>query len=522
MNRRLMGLETEYGLYIEGADVADLVDEARALVQSLASNNILWDYRDESPLRDQRGFRAPGLTTNPDDDKIESLSGGERPRSPGDDHVDKILSNGARFYHDHGHPEYSTPECFSVQDLVAHDRAGDELLRRAAQNYQQQTGRTAVIYKNNTDHHGMSYGHHENYLTARQIPFEQLAYGLIPFLVTRILFTGAGKVGMERGSSGAEVFFQLSQRAEFFDTIMSVDTLHRRPLINTRDEPHADSGRWRRLHVICGDANLSEYATALKAGTMALVLDVLEAGYGPPVEIKDPVQAIKDLSTDQEWRWLVRAADNTLIPALDIQRVYWLAAKELFAGRDAETDWLLHEWNLLLNDLENDPRRLSDRVDWAAKRELLESFIKAEDLEWQKNLDLLKSIDLEYHNLDPAHGLFWPLQESGAVKRLTTRESIQHAIEFPPQTTRAFIRGLCVRRFDVRAANWGRVSIFTKGHLVTLNLRDIAGVNLSSFGKELANASSPEDVLNLIEQIEVLATSGGDQDARAQDQRAQR
>ncbi|MBI1730618.1 proteasome accessory factor PafA2 family protein [Candidatus Acetothermia bacterium] len=515
--KRLVGLETEYGLYIDGVDVSDLAEEARALVQCIPSQAV-WDYGDESPLRDVRGFRASSLTTNPDDDEVEKKSSGYRPRSAGENHVDRVLPNGARFYHDHGHPEYSTPECFSVQDLVTHDRAGESILRRAGQTYTQQTGRVASIYKNNTDFHGMSYGQHENYLISREMPFEQLVYGLLPFFVTRILFTGAGKVGVERASGRSEIFYQLSQRAEFLDTIMGVDTLHRRPLVNTRDEPHANSARWRRLHVICGDANLCEYSTALKAGTTALVLDVLERGYGAPVELKDPVQAIREISFDQEWRWIVKVADNTTIPALDIQRAYWLAASELFAGRDEETDWLLREWSQVLSDLEEDPLKLKDRLDWVAKHDLLESFLEAEDLDWQKNLDLLRSLDLEYHNLDLQNGLFWPLEESKSMRRITQNGAIEHAIEFPPSNTRALIRGLCTQRLDVKAANWGRLTLGSGGGAVSIDLRNIADVDLTPFSNQILNVSSPKDVLELLGEIEKQSGSqGGASDARAQD-----
>jgi proteasome accessory factor A len=514
--KRLMGLETEYGLYIDGVDVSDLSEEARALVQCIPSKAV-WDYRDESPLRDVRGFRASGLTTNPDDDEVEKKSGGYHPRSAGEDHVDRVLPNGARFYHDHGHPEYSTPECLSVEDLVAHDRAGECILRRASQIYAEQTGRIASIYKNNTDFHGMSYGHHENYLVSREMPFERLVYGLLPFFATRILFTGAGKVGVERASGQNEIFYQLSQRAEFFDTIMSVDTLHRRPLVNTRDEPHADSEHWRRLHVICGDANLSEYSTALKAGTTALVLDVLERGYGPPVELKDPVSAIREISFDHEWRWIVKVADNTTIPALDIQRVYWLAASELFTGRDEETDWLLREWSQVLDDLEENPLKLKDRLDWVAKHDLLESFLEAEDLDWQKNLDLLRSLDLEYHNLDLNHGLFWPLEENGSMRRISRNEAIERAIDFPPNNTRALIRGLCVQRFNVKAANWGRLTLDAGQESVSVDLRKIADVDLSPFSNQILNVTSPKDVLELLGPIEKQSRNqGGASDARAQ------
>ena len=472
---RLLGLETEYGLYIEGVSVGELTAEARKLVQTI-STQAVWDYRGESPLQDLRGFRASRLTTNPQDEEIERRSAGApEPRSPREDHVDRLLKNGARFYHDHGHPEYSTPECRSLWDLLAHDRAGERIVWAAACRYREETGRSVTVYKNNSDYHGMSYGCHENYLVRRDLPFERLMAGLLPFLVTRILYAGAGKVGCET-CSGSDPdrdgkIYQLSQRAEFFDELASVDTLHRRPLVNTRDEPHADPRRWRRLHVICGDALLSEYAAALKVGTTALVLGVLEHGYGPPLELKDPIATIKSLARNTEGGWRVETRGGKTIPAVDVQRAYLLAAEELFGGRDLETNWVLREWARTLDDLEANPERLSDRLDWAAKRALLSSFLESEGLEWETApLDLLQSLELEYHSLDPHRGLFWALQTEGAMKRILKEKEIERARQIPPRDTRAFLRGLCLQRFEVSAASWGRISLTQERRTIEVDL----------------------------------------------------
>ncbi len=474
---RLLGLETEYGLYIEGVDIGDLTSEARALVSFLPAGPR-WDYRDESPLQDLRGFRAPRLRTNPKDDRYERISHAPRPRTAHEEHVDRVLPNGARLYHDHGHPEYSTPECHSLKDLIAQDRAGERIVWACAKRYEQRTGRAVSVYKNNTDYHGMSYGCHENYLVPRVIPLEQLVNGILPFLVTRILYAGAGKVGTDPQAAGERVIYQLSQRADFFDEILGIDTLHHRPLINTRDEPHADRHKWRRLHVICGDANLSEYATALKMGTTALVLATLEAGYGPPVELKDPVRAIKQISHDQDRHWLVEQISGRTIPAIDIQRAYLRAAQELFAGRDEETDWVLREWESVLDDLEADPRRLKDRLDWVAKRELLESFIESEGAPVKGDLDLLCSLELEYHNLDPERGLSRALERAGALRRWTHEAEIEEAMRRAPQDTRAFLRGLCVQRFEVRSASWSRVMVTHRNRTVELDLKNLVGGTL--------------------------------------------
>nr|BAL54684.1 hypothetical conserved protein [uncultured Acetothermia bacterium]BAL58330.1 proteasome component [Candidatus Acetothermum autotrophicum] len=492
---RLLGIETEYGILIEGIDVTDLVDEARALVQSYAELSAQpWDYRDEDPLRDARGWRAPALTLNPKDERYEKPS--RKHLSASEDHADKVLPNGARFYHDHGHPEYSTPECRSLQELISHDKAGERIVWAAAQSYAQKTGRAVSIFKNNIDYHGMSFGCHENYLVSRRLSFEQLIAGLLPFLVTRVLFAGAGRVGGEN----SWVDYQLSQRADFFTELCSVDTLDRRPLINSRDEPHADATLYRRLHVICGDANFSEYATALKVGTTALVLGTLEAGYGPPGTLKDPVKALKELSRDQTYRWRVALEEEGSIPAIDVQRAYLKAAQELFHHRDAETDWILHEWESVLDDLEADPLRCADRLDWVAKRRLLQTFIESEKLSWRD--EIVRSLDLEYHSLDPERSLFYELQNQGVMRRLVTDEEIVRAMRHAPTDTRAFIRGLCVRRFSeaIRALNWGRITLSQDGQDVLLDLRGLVDGRVGALARAVEGVSTPRELLGIIQQ----------------------
>ncbi len=492
---RLLGIETEYGILIDGVDITDLVDEARALVQSCSEPSAQpWDYRDEDPLRDARGWRAPTLTVNPKDERYEKPS--RKHLSASEDHADRVLSNGARFYHDHGHPEYSTPECQSLREVVAHDKAGERIVWAAAQAYAHRTGRTVSIFKNNIDYHGMSFGCHENYLVSRTLPFEQLIAGLLPFLVTRILFTGAGRVGGEDGW----VDFQLSQRADFFTELCSVDTLDRRPLINSRDEPHADERLYRRLHVICGDANLSEYATALKVGTTALVLATLEAGYGPPGTLKDPIRTLKALSRDASYRWLVELEGAGTISALDVQRAYLKAAQELFRHRDDETDWLLTEWESVLDDLETDPMRCADRLDWAAKRQLLDAFLDFAKLSWRD--EIVRSLDLEYHALDPNRSLFYELQNQGGMRRLVTDAEIARAMRHPPHDTRAYIRGLCVQKFSgaIRALNWGRITLSQNGREFALDLRSLVDNRAKMLARSVEGASTPHELWSIIQE----------------------
>ena len=257
----------------------------------------------------------------------------------------------ARLYNDHTHPEFSTPECYSLRDLVAVDRAGERILLQCARQRTEDRDRGVVrLYKNNTDFEGHSYGCHENFLLSRDMPFQQVINGLLPFVVTRQIFAGAGKVGIEQDTRARAATYQLAQRADFFEVIASVDTMHRRPLVNTRDEPHADPALYRRLHLIIGDANMCEYATALKVGTASLVLDLLEAGALPAFALADPIGALKAISRDESRQWPVALSGGDSSSALEIQTAI-MAAARIFQGRDAETDWVLAAWRDVLESL---------------------------------------------------------------------------------------------------------------------------------------------------------------------------
>jgi Pup amidohydrolase len=465
---RLFGIETEYGLLVEDKGAQDLMDESRLLVRAYPGPWAgPWDYRAEDPRRDIRGYRVDHLSYDPVDARYDKASpsshlSGEEQRS------DRALTNGARFYNDHGHPEYSTPECRSLRDVVAHDKAGERIVLECARLRAEATRRDIRVFKNNTDFHGMSYGCHEGYLCDRAVPFEKLLQGMIPFLVTRILYAGAGKTGVEAaghagvvgsGPFAKECLYQISQRADFFTEEASVDTLAKRPIFNTRDEAHADPRKYRRLHVICGDANLSEFATALKVGTTSLVLSLIETGWEPLFRLKHPVDAIKCVSRDPSFRWILELEDGRTMRATDIQRIYLQDAQKLLAGGGPDADWTLREWERVLNDLETDVYRTGDRLDWVAKRRLLETYIEAEGLEWED--EILRSLDLEYHQIDPEFGLYYALEEAGEMARVVTEEEIRAAVEKPPEDTRAAVRGELVRRFasEIARVSWGRVGV---------------------------------------------------------------
>ena len=258
----------------------------------------------------------------------------KRPLSFEEIKSDLVLSNGARFYNDHAHPEYSTPECATLRDLVAQDKAGERILAECARrrNLKLPDEQAVRLYKNNTDFSGHSYGCHDNYLMRRDVTWDRIVAGVLPFLVTRQIFAGAGKMGIEAESAaGQPGTYQISQRADFFAVLVSIDTMNRRPLVNTRDEPHADASQYRRFHVILGDANMSEWATALKMGTTALVLDLIERGIAPQLEIAQPIDATKSISRDQTYDWIIELTDGRKISAIDVQRIYLVAATKAAA-----------------------------------------------------------------------------------------------------------------------------------------------------------------------------------------------
>jgi proteasome accessory factor A len=262
-------------------------------------------------------------------------------------------------------------------------------------------------------------------------------------------------------SAGQPGVYQIAQRSDFFSVLCSIDTMNRRPLVNTRDEPHADAEKYRRFHVIIGDANMSHYATALKLGTTALVLELVERGHAPHLEFANPIEATKQISRDQTLQWLVELRDGRKMSAIDVQRLY-LAAARKHCEEDEETNWLLREWELVLDDLATDYWRCRDRVDWVAKKFLLTTFQESEKLEWSD--PWLQSIDLEYHNVSLEDGLYYELMREGQMLRLVTEDEIRHAIFQPPPTTRAFFRGRAVARFnrEIESIQWDEL-VFSSG-----------------------------------------------------------
>ena len=369
-----------------------------------------------------------------------------------------FLANGARLYLDVGsHPEYATPECDTIDDLVAHDKAGErileQLLASAEQRLREEGIRgTIYLFKNNTDSAGNSYGCHENYLTSRRDDFSHYAEVLIPFLVSRQIYAGAGKV--LQTARGA--IYCISQRAEHIWEGVSSATTRSRPIINTRDEPHADAERYRRLHVIVGDSNMSEYATFLKVGAASILLRMLEE---PNVVLRDmtlenPIRAIREISHDTTCRRRVRLANGREASALEIQGEYLNRALKYAERRDLSPmeKQALQMWEHCLTGLERDPMSLDRECDWVIKHKLIEQYRDRHDL--ALNHPKVALIDLQYHDVNRARGLFYKLQDRDLVERTSTDGAINAAVETPPQTTRARLRGEFIRRAKERKRDY--------------------------------------------------------------------
>src|SRR5512136_1560899 len=426
---KIMGSETELGITARSASGFDPVGSSVFLINALTEEHgrAMWDYAGENPLLDARGYEVTGEQ--------------ERPSAQDNRAINKVLTNGGRWYVDGAHPEYSTPETTNARDLVLYEKAGERIADRCreAANRTLPPHQHLVLYKNNSDGKGNSYGYHENYLVARSVPFETLVDALTPFLVSRIVFAGAGKGGSENGAEPCA--FQLSQRADFFETLIGLDTMAKRPIINTRDEPHADEERYRRLHVIVGDSNMSEVSTYLKVGTTALVLAMVEDGaLRKDLALEDPVRAIKEISHDTTCRRKVRLKRGKEYSAVELQREYLDLALDYYAAAEQspQVSDLLERWQSVLDRLAEDPMACARELDWVIKRELINSYMGRKDIGFDDQR--ISMLDLQYHDIRQDRGLYCMLCRQGHVDRLFTDEEIDEATVTPPQTTRAKIR----------------------------------------------------------------------------------
>ena len=443
---KVCGIETEYGIVVRGAE-NNPVSASSLLINayvSATSRKVGWDFDDEHPANDARGFSLDDVLAP----EVETTL------------VNAVLTNGARYYVDHAHPEISTPEVSTAREAVVWDRAAEEIVR-ASMEYARPllaAGGELVVYKNNSDGKGNSYGCHENYLLARELPFGRLVSQITPHFVTRQLFCGAGKVGSESpGVPSSEVPFQLSQRADFFEEEVGLETTLKRPIVNTRDEPHCDPQKYRRLHVIVGDANMSEVATYLKVGTTSIVLAMIEDDeLGDDWLLGNPVGAIRQVSHDLTLSRTVMLRDGRRATAIEVQwgllerarkyeRLHGLSAVGEAVGAD-----VLDRWERVLAGLEHDPDSVAHWVDWVAKRRLVEGYADRHGLE-PANAKL-KAIDLQYHDLRAERSL----ARRAGLETLVTADEAEAAMTNPPTTTRAYFRGRCLDKYanDIVAANW--------------------------------------------------------------------
>ncbi len=447
----IIGSETEYGLTVQNDPEFDSIATALLLVNSYnveQSLKLLWDYDQEDPLVDARGFEIDDEYDVPD--QQDNMA------------INKVLPNGARFYVDHAHPEFSTPECSNVFDLLCYEKAGERILNlsRIGASYLLPADRTVLIYKNNSDQKGNSYGYHENYLMDRRTPFQTIVEQFTPFLVSRQIFCGAGKVGAENGTE--YVPYQVSQRGDFFETEIGLDTMVKRPIINTRDEPHADRDRYRRLHVIVGDANMSEYTTYLKVGTTMLVLHMLEDGFlSDDLELRNPVRALQAVSHDPTCKVQLPLKNGKKLTPVEIQWYFHEAAQRYVAAypnSHATYPAIVEEWGSVLARLGDDPMQLHREIDWVMKLHLLTNYMDRRSSGWDD--PRIAMMDLQYHDIRPDKGLYYVLERTGAARRVLTEEQIAQALEDPPEDTRAYFRGQCLKKFkhQIFGVNWDSIS----------------------------------------------------------------
>ncbi len=452
---KVLGIETEFGILIRGGESNPIAASSiliNAYVQELAragkaagSARVGWDFEDEQPGNDARGFNTDGSLPP----EVETHL------------VNAVLTNGARYYVDHAHPELSTPECADPRSIVVFDRAAEVILQRsmAAANALLPEGQEITVYKNNSDRKGNSYGCHENYLMDRQVPFSTIVAHVMPHFITRQIYTGAGKVGTEAaGLTSAEVPFQITQRADFFEEEVGLETTLKRPIVNTRDEPHADAQKYRRLHVIVGDANLSEVATFLKVGTTALVLSMIEDDWlTRDLLPARPVQALRHVSYDLTLARPIELADGSTITALDAQWELLRRARKFADERGLECiggeevgEEVLRRWESVLTALGTDPSQVADQIDWVAKHRVIDGYRARHDLRWDDAR--LAAMDLQYHDLRASKSLAARV----GLERICSDAEVEAAITEPPPDTRAYFRGRCLQRWpeSIVAANW--------------------------------------------------------------------
>ena len=426
MHRRIYGLETEYGIICTPED-----RKGKTLT---VQNAVMYLFR-------------------------EIISGRMYP--------DVFLENGARFYQDIGcHPEYATPECDDVAELVAHDKAGERIVTRLATTAERKMRADGFrgkisIFKNNLDTVGNTYGCHENYLMERdKVSFRQLASQLIPFFVTRQVFAGAGKV--KRSDQGT---YEISQRAQHIREEVSIATTTARGIINTRDEPHADREKYRRLHVIVGDSNMSEFSTFLKIGTTGIVLRMIEDHFiQKRFALRNSVQAIKEISEDTSCKRLIELENGKRLSAVELQWQYFECAKRYLEQEESDptTDEIMARWEYVMTCLQDNPMQLERELDWVIKRKWIEAYVNRRSVSWDSAE--VRRFDLEYHNIRPDNSVYYKAEKRGLTERIVDDSQIRRAMHAPPERTRAKFRGRFIKLVNTGkilcGVNWSYIQLY--------------------------------------------------------------
>lgn len=497
---RFMGTETEYGIATPSdPELSQIITSTHAVVAYAAVNTgarTRWDFEDEAPLKDARGFDLRRYRTVPVVD----------PNSVGVANV--VIDNGARFYVDHAHPEYASPEVSNAWDAMIWDAAGDVVLNKAVADVADLTEQgisildkydpcpPLKIYKNNVDGKGAAYGSHENYQFSRKTDFDTMAQGLIPFFVTRQVVIGAGRVGL--GEEGEEPGFQISQRADYFRQEMSLETTLNRGIINTRDEPHANAVRFRRLHTIIGDANMSQTANVLKLGMTKLVMDAIENGVDfSDLKLVDPVEDLKTISRDLSLTAAIKLTDGRELTALEMLQLY----RERLSPSDDVDTRVLEIWDEVVELLAQDPLKTAHLLDWTAKWALIKSYL-------DRGVDIADAkialIDLQYTDIDPNKSLYHALVRKGRMKTLVSNEEIEHAALHPPENSRAWFRGRIVAKFgeSVIAASWQTMVLNVGDRSAKISIADVGGMDRRQAGEIIDQAE------NITELVDALEASG--------------
>ena len=490
-----MGLENEYG--ISSKLSTDPITLSNRIVFAYAKHvypesNIRWDYDVENPLRDARGFDMSRADADPSQltDEGQAIP-------------NLVLPNGARFYVDHAHPEYAAPEVLNPIDITKWDLAGEQIMKVAVALDAKEFPEDKIrVFKNNVDNKGSSYGTHENYQMNRSTQFSKIVAGLTPHFITRQIFCGAGRIGI--GQKSENIGYQISQRADYIEAHVGLETTMKRPIINTRDEPHADPKISRRLHVIIGDANMSDFANILKVGSTALVISMIEDGFVDfdEVDLLNPVGVVKDISHDLDMKNIYLTNSGKKFSAIDIQEWYLEKSKLYLSqiGYDNNSRQVIEFWEQAVSGLKNNKDDLADRVDWIAKLALIKRYQEKENLSLKD--DLIQSLDFKYSEITSDDGIAQVLRRKNFLKKYLEASEVDKAISEPPTDTRAWFRGKAISKFSklIAAASWDSLilDIDKNQPLFRISTTDPLKGTKSLTGEIISQSDTALDLVNSI------------------------